>query len=306
VSRRRCAALLIVALGLAGCSPGADDQGTLSAPETTLAQAPATAPLPPPTTITPEVADRFRSEEVPQASGAFPQLQQSGGVDVIQFLSTVVTHADQRVWVPYFAALGLAEPRVDVVYVGSPQRPSFSSGCDVNANKVRGDDVVGPDDPNAWYCSADGGSEWRGALILPTGTFARMWSGQVLSKLSARPGDFAAAVVVAHEFGHHVADELATQIGVPEAWGTHGPELTADCFAGIWAAGANADAYLEPGDLEEGIQAMIALGVNGSATHGTPAERYQAFVTGFQANRLPYTCMTAYWPAMAARLAAVG
>jgi hypothetical protein len=146
--------------------------------------------------------------------------------------------------VPYFAALGLAEPRVDVAYVGSPQRPSFSSGCDLNNNKVRGEDVIGPDASNAWYCPVDGGTEWRGALIPPTGTFTRMWTGQVLNKLSARPGDFAAAVVVAHEFGHHLAGHLGRQRARGTVAGTVASTVVGAVvpFGGLaaWAVGQGA------------------------------------------------------------------
>ena len=131
--------------------------------------------------------------------------------------------------------------------MGSSEHPSFPSTCSLDG--VAGADVAHPDDPKAWYCRANGGQ--YGALILPVTTFSRMWSGTVLGNVSERPGDFAAATIVAHEVGHHVGDELAVQTGVPETVGAKGPELVADCFTGSWAVGANAQGYPEPGDLEE-------------------------------------------------------
>lgn len=213
-----------------------------------------------------------------------------------RFLDTVIQHADQQVWVPYFDNLRLREPAVDVVMVGSGNYPVFASKCDLN-NDNRPGDIAFPTSQNAWYCGADGGT-WRGALILPLTTLKNMWSGQILQKVSERPGDLAAATVVAHEFGHHVADELAQQTGIQQPLGK-GPELLADCLAGVWAYAAGADGYLEPGDLEEGIAAMAALGLNGSSTHGTAQERTQAFMVGWNAQRYPYHCMTNYWPGMA-------
>ncbi len=285
-----------LALALSACSDGGNggEEPPTSLPETTTSTS--SVNLPPETDLT--------EEAVPTASGAFPQAQTAPGqqVDTGQFLNMVIQHADQ-IWVPYFTGLGLQEPMVDVVYVGSPQDPTFNSACDLNENGLKGDDVITASTPNAWYCSDDGGSQWQGAILLPLVTFSNMWNGTVLNGLSTRGGDFAAAVVAAHEFGHHVADELAEQLGVSEEWGSKKPELTADCFAGVWAAGADSQGYLEPGDIDEGLAAMIALGVNGSKTHGTASERSQAFMAGWNAQHQPYACMTNYWPSLAKKLA---
>ena len=304
-SRFGIPAVAAVLVLISACAIPSGPESVPQAPATSTTSVPASSP----TTVQPDSSPTstprsdssgWDDQEVPPASGAFPQTDRAGErIDTLGFLNLVVQHADQSIWVPYFATLGLQEPRVDVVYVGSTQDPTFSSNCDLNNNRAGGDDLVQPDSTNAWYCSTDGGTEWQGALILPLKTFENMWQGQILRSVSKRPGDFAAAVVVAHEFGHHVADELAKQTGVPEIAQTKSPELIADCFAGVWALGANSQGYLEPGDLEEGIEAMIALGVNGSSTHGTPAEREQAFRVGLNSQHLPYTCMKAYWPSMA-------
>ncbi|TWI58562.1 hypothetical protein IQ22_00268 [Pseudomonas duriflava] len=118
-------------------------------------------------------------------------------------------------------------------------------------------------------------------------------------------GDFARAYVIAHEVGHHVqylagtTDKMraAERRGIPEQ-GAQGlsvrMELQADCFAGVWANRAQKRLqWLEPGDLEEALNAAHAIGddrlqeqsqghaVPDSFTHGTSAQRARWFKTGF-------------------------
>jgi uncharacterized protein len=72
-------------------------------------------------------------------------------------------------------------------------------------------------------------------------------------------------------------------------------ELQADCFAGIWAHHAqNRHAWLEPGDLEDALNAANAIGddrlqrqttgqvVPDSFTHGTSAQRQRWFSKGYE------------------------
>jgi uncharacterized protein len=86
------------------------------------------------------------------------------------------------------------------------------------------------------------------------------------------PGDFAQAYVIAHEVGHHVQNllGLADQVrrGQERARSETEAnalsvrmELQADCLAGVWAHHANRERnLLEPGDVEEGLQAAAAIG----------------------------------------------
>jgi predicted metalloprotease len=70
-------------------------------------------------------------------------------------------------------------------------------------------------------------------------------------------------------------------------------ELQADCYAGVWAYHANrARQVLEPGDVEEALQAAAAIGddrlqrrsggdvVPESFTHGTAEQRQRWFQQG--------------------------
>ena len=119
------------------------------------------------------------------------------------------------------------------------------------------------------------------------------------------PGDFAQAYVIAHEVGHHVqkllgieqqVSALRQQASKREANDLSVRlELQADFLAGVWAHDAQkVKNILEPGDLEEAINAASAIGddrlqkqaqgfvVPDSFTHGTSAQRVKWFRKGFE------------------------
>ncbi|MDX1733761.1 MAG: neutral zinc metallopeptidase [Halioglobus sp.] len=126
-----------------------------------------------------------------------------------------------------------------------------------------------------------------------------------LARRHGAPGDFAQAYVVAHEVGHHVQTVLGISEKVHAAKRDRSQaeanalsvrqELQADCFAGLWGNAANIDRkLLEPGDLEEALQAATAIGddrlqreagrqaVPDSFTHGTSEQRVRWFRRGFE------------------------
>ncbi len=85
------------------------------------------------------------------------------------------------------------------------------------------------------------------------------------------PGDFAQAYVVAHEVGHHVQNVLGIsgkvsqlQRRVSKAQANELSvrlELQADCLSGVWAHHAQKTRdILEPGDIEEALNAASAIG----------------------------------------------
>lgn len=119
------------------------------------------------------------------------------------------------------------------------------------------------------------------------------------------PGDFAQAYVVAHEVGHHVQTLLGIAGRVQELKQSVGEvesnrlqvrmELQADCLAGVWAAvNDRMKRRLEPGDVEEALNAASQIGddmiqkrqtgrvVPDAFTHGTAAQRVRWFKTGLQ------------------------
>ncbi|AEC18707.1 hypothetical protein PT7_0167 [Pusillimonas sp. T7-7] len=128
------------------------------------------------------------------------------------------------------------------------------------------------------------------------------------------PGDFAQAYVIAHEVAHHVQHLLGVMDQVDQARRGASTaasnqlsvrvELQADCLAGVWANHSDAQRNtLEPGDIEEGLNAASAIGddtlqkrgqgyvVPDSFTHGTSAQRVRWFDRGFQSGD-PAQCDT--------------
>jgi hypothetical protein len=202
------------------------------------------------------------------------------------FVSAVLGDTEQT-WNAIFEAQGsdYQEPRL-VLFSGAVQ-----SACGF------ADAAVGP-----FYCPPDQ------QVYLDTSFFADMER-----KLEAS-GDFAAAYVVAHEVGHHVQNQLGIMDRVNEVRGSGTSEqanqlsvmmeLQADCFAGVWANHAQTQRNaLEPGDIEEGLNAAAAVGddrlqrrsqgyvVPESFTHGTSEQRVAWFRRGLETGD-PDSCDT--------------
>ncbi|MEY8829765.1 neutral zinc metallopeptidase [Sedimentitalea sp. XS_ASV28] len=119
-------------------------------------------------------------------------------------------------------------------------------------------------------------------------------------QLGAR-GDFAAAYVIAHEVAHHVQNQVGIlgkvnaarqQASEVEANAlTVRLELQADCLSGVWAAAVGA--LMEPGDLQEALNAANMIGDDRlqrqagqvprphTFTHGTSAQRERWFRRGY-------------------------
>ena len=123
------------------------------------------------------------------------------------------------------------------------------------------------------------------------------------------PGDFAQAYVIAHEVGHHVQNLMGLTDRMEQARRRVSEreynalsvrlELQADCFAGIWAHhNHKANQLLEPGDIEEALNAAAAIGddaiqrksqgvvVPDSFTHGTSEQRQRWFRKGLETGEL--------------------
>ncbi len=118
------------------------------------------------------------------------------------------------------------------------------------------------------------------------------------------PGDFAQAYVIAHEVGHHIQNLAGTSDKVQRARQRMSKtkanqmsvrlELQADCYAGVWAAYAQQENRIEPGDVEEAMNAAAAIGddalqkraqgyaVPDSFTHGTSKQRMRWFNQGLR------------------------
>ncbi len=178
-------------------------------------------------------------------------------------------------WEPVFAQAGIAFEQPRLVFL---QGGTENTGCGQASS------AMGP-----FYCPADQ------TMYIDTRFY-----DQLEQQLGAG-GDFARYYVVAHEYGHHI-QTLTGVAGTIRSAQSQSPqranqlqvlmELQADCYAGAWA-GRNRN-LIEPGDLEEGMNAASAIGddtlsrgsgraVNPeSFTHGTSEQRMQALRLGLE------------------------
>lgn len=196
-----------------------------------------------------------------------------------KFVSTVLGTTNQY-WHKAFAAenKSFTEPKL-VLFRGATQ-----SGCGVATTQV------GPH-----YCPLD-------ETIYLDETFF-----DVLAQLGGSNGDVAQAYVIAHEAGHHAQKQLGIMDAVQRspAYQRSGDnslsvkiELQADCFAGLWANALRDRGVFDPGEIKEAILAAEAVGddrvqasTQGSInpetwTHGSSAERVDAFTTGYTSGKL--------------------
>jgi predicted metalloprotease len=210
-----------------------------------------------------------------------PQVQQQPGRSppandqVAAFVSTVLASTED-VWAQQFRTAGGAYQAPGLVLFSGATRTACGQG----------QSAMGP-----FYCPADQ------KVYIDLGFFS------TLAKRLGAPGDFAQAYVVAHEVGHHVQRLLGITAKVdgmrgrvPEAQMNALSvrlELQADCLAGVWAHHSQkAKAWLDPGDIEEGLNAASRIGddtlqkqsqgvvVPESFTHGSSAQRMNWFKTG--------------------------
>ena len=196
-----------------------------------------------------------------------------------------VVNSVQKFWDGVFTSSNRKYPYVDTVFFTD----QVQTGCGLASSQV------GP-----FYCPRDQ------LVYIDLGFF-----DELQSRFGAGGGPFAQAYVIAHEYGHHVQNQL----GVLDAIGNdrQGPEsravrseLQADCYAGVWAANAVETGLLEEltqADINEGLDAATAIGddriqeqTQGQVTpetwtHGSSEQRRRWFSRGYEQGR-PAACDT--------------
>jgi uncharacterized protein len=187
-----------------------------------------------------------------------PQPQQRGDLDYRVIVGNI--NATWKDLIPTYRKPTL------VLYDGQT-----SAGC-----SGRADSRMGP-----FYCPEDQ------KLYVPTSILEEV---QQRGGCSGEPCRFVVASVVAHEIGHHVENLMGLM-----GRGPGGPqmELTADCLSGVWAKRENdrlKGGLVEVGDIEAALAWLNSIG---SRSHGSGAQRQQAFNAGWRGGTLP-ACNTVW------------
>jgi uncharacterized protein len=195
-----------------------------------------------------------------------------------------VVNSVQKFWDGVFTRSGKQYPYADTVFFTG----QINTGCGFASSQV------GP-----FYCPPD-------QLVYIDLDFF----DELQSRFGAG-GDFAQAYVIAHEYGHHVQNQLGVLDSIrgdrqgPESKAVRS-ELQADCYAGVWAANAVSTGLIEQltqADVNEGLDAASAVGddriqeqTQGQVTpetwtHGSSEQRRRWFSRGYE-NGKPAACDT--------------
>ncbi len=245
----------------------------------------ATAPVPPPTPTSPP----GHAQDIPTGT---PE----GLAEYLDFsYGNIAVY-----WEEHFKKIGLSEPSA---YYAIPMAgESYRSACSTEPVTSSTQDI--------FYCSTDRltneqGTTYTGGVFFPINE---------AMKLRDAYGDFAAATVLAHEYGHEVQHAYMEQRGwrdivlmkndkpVLDQEGQTFPvkesELIADCFSGAWSRHAEEQGYVDKADLTAAVDALISVAdqvVGGVGhPHGSKYERTTAYSLGFDQGD-PERCVKQYW-----------
>jgi predicted metalloprotease len=198
---------------------------------------------------------------------------------LVQFVSFVLDDT-QKTWAQILSSEGVPYRHAKLVLF----RDSINSACGMAQS------ATGP-----FYCPEDE------KVYIDLGFFDE------LKQRFGAPGEFAEAYVLAHEIGHHIQKLTGIEQKVHAAQ-ERDPrsanqlsvrlELQADCFAGVWGHSTSERNLLEPGEVQQGLNATAAVGddrlqrmsrghVNpDSFTHGSSQQRMEWFQKGYSSGNM--------------------
>ena len=201
------------------------------------------------------------------------------------------------------ASLGSMEDRWNEVFRErndrlSPPRVVLFKNATNGGRCGRAQSAMGP-----FYCPPDR------LIYLDTGFFREVETR--FRGCSGSACKFTAAYIMAHEFGHHIQNQLGILDGVRQRQQQLGGdraaanrlqvqvELQADFLAGLWANRQQKKSrFIEPGDIEAALQTANAIGddtlqrqaqgrvVPDSFTHGSAEQRKRWFTIGYEQGTL--------------------
>jgi predicted metalloprotease len=207
--------------------------------------------------------------------------KQFEGEDSYEVFASTVLGSNNDMWKNVFNQMNRTYEEPKLVLF----RTSTSSACGGATSEV------GPH-----YCSQD-------KTIYLDETFF----DELKNRFGAKGGDVAEAYVMAHEVGHHAQEELGILDDVHGAEDSDPEnanalsvrlELQADCFAGLWVNSIKHLNVIQPGEIDEAMDAAAAVGddrIQKKATgritpetwtHGSAAQRVASFNKGYDSGSL--------------------
>lgn len=199
---------------------------------------------------------------------------------ITPFLDGLLQSVDTY-WEETDAELGRPAPTVDHVWVAPDAEVDTACGGVAT-------------DSDAFYCAKDD-------TIYIGQTFASQLYDGVLASLPGTragfgraAGGIAVGFVVAHEFGHNVQIENHITFNPLHALPT---ELNADCLAGTWTRWEYGKGKVTDAQVGQVLSAALAVGdfdFFSPQHHGTPQERRDAVLTGFEDGH-PAACDQYLW-----------
>ena len=228
-------------------------------------------------------------DQLPEAPAAKTEAA-SGTINTLEslegFLEDIALQEVNPFWAQTFAGLQQAQQNEQTQQYGDQYTPT--SEVDYYYDSADLMVLYEPTETACGVISSDTGS----AYCPPERTVYFVFSSELED--AEKYGPFSFAFTIAHEWGHHVQNELGYS-NLRDESNDVAFENQADCFAGVWASSYYTRGNLNNIDILEGIDATYGFGdtrlEEGGKAHGSPTERVQWFLTGYNTGD-PSACRT--------------